>query len=751
MRFFENLNLSKKAALVVISMLLAASASYYFLNSQILLKSYINIENAAAQKDTGRGVDALKIVISELDNKTGDWANWDDAYSYVQKPSPEFIKVNATDTTFTQININLIVFINKTGQIIYIKAFNLEDKTEIAVDKELKDALLTYKQIVFHDAIASNVDGIILLPKGPMLIASRPILTSDGKGPIAGSLIFGRYLDKKLISELSQTTNLNLSFLSASGKIDTDLAGIQDTLVKNNAYLTKALSENSLAGYALIKDVQGSPALILKVDLPRNIFQQGKMTIWYFTLSISLFTFVFGLIIIIFLQRLILSRVSFIAKKAVEIGQSGDVSQKINLSGKDEIAVLAAEINKMLGTIDTSEMNLKREKEGVEAKVVERTGQLAEETARLQSSISNLNVGFVITTVDKNIFLMNAAAKKIVGSESAGMTDIVKKFKGGVDITAQMSDCMTKKHTYEIKSLQVENEYFHIFISPITIYKKNAQKVIGTVMFIEDVTEAKLLERTRDEFFSIASHELRTPITAIKGNTALIQQYYFDKFKDKDLKDMILDIHASSARLIEIVNDFLDVSRLEQGRIEYKKQATDIGGIIDTVIKELQPPDAEKNVKAVFKKGSLPLPSVAADPDKLKQVLINLIGNAFKFTEKGMITVSAVIKPEGFVKILIADAGRGIPSANQNLLFRKFQQAGSSILTRDTTKGTGLGLYISKLMVEGMGGKIQLESSAEGKGSTFSFLLPVATPKNIGQKDQSSIDIKTGLTQKSQT
>ena len=129
------------------------------------------------------------------------------------------------------------------------------------------------------------------------------------------------------------------------------------------------------------------------------------------------------------------------------------------------------------------------------------------------------------------------------------------------------------------------------------------------------------------------------------------------------------------------------------------------------------------------------IPEVYADLDRVRQILINLIGNGIKYTDTGGVKISLKNVP-GFVNVYISDSGRGIPPQNQVLLFHKFQQAGSSLYTRDTSKGTGLGLYISKLMVEGMGGKIWLESSIPGKGSVFAFCLPVFTKRTIANSKE---------------
>jgi signal transduction histidine kinase len=201
--------------------------------------------------------------------------------------------------------------------------------------------------------------------------------------------------------------------------------------------------------------------------------------------------------------------------------------------------------------------------------------------------------------------------------------------------------------------------------------------------------------------------------------------------------------------LIEIVNDFLDVSRLEQGKMSYKYAPVSIEKIVETVAYEMKTVLNEKKLFLRMDKLALSsLPKIWADEDRVKQIIYNLVGNAIKFTEIGGVIITAAIDGE-FIKITISDTGRGMSPESQLLLFHKFQQTGSSILTRDTSKGTGLGLYISKMMVDNMGGEITLDNSELSKGSTFSFTLPIATenqkiPSSVSA--DTSIDSNTGLT-----
>jgi signal transduction histidine kinase len=187
---------------------------------------------------------------------------------------------------------------------------------------------------------------------------------------------------------------------------------------------------------------------------------------------------------------------------------------------------------------------------------------------------------------------------------------------------------------------------------------------------------------------------------------------------------MIEDINLASSRLIGIVNDFLDSSKLETGKMKYKKEAVNLGELAEEVIKEYQVTGSFKMLYLTFVAPTSPVEKAIGDKDKIKQVLVNLIGNAVKYTDKGGVIVS-LERDNGFVKVLVTDTGKGIPQELQAGLFGKFQQGpDGETYTRDVIYGSGLGLYISKMLVEGMNGKIFLEKSALGVGSTFSFELP---------------------------
>jgi len=380
-------------------------------------------------------------------------------------------------------------------------------------------------------------------------------------------------------------------------------------------------------------------------------------------------------------------------------------------------------------TREISEKNIALER--AQKQVSEGWIQQQREKARLTASINSLSLGFILTDMEDHIITMNPASQGIIGLSSRpdDLKVVEGLLQGVVDLHKLNEKCHTEQKPVHIESVLFGRKYLRFFLAPIVIFT-NQEEHIGSVILIEDVSEAKTLERSRDEFFSIASHELRTPLTAIRGNTSLIQEHYFDKL-EPDMKEMVSDIHESSVRLINIVNDFLNSSRLEQERMEFKNQPFDLADLIKKALREYQVTGSRQKIALDFEEPSSPMPMAFADPERVRQVIINLVGNGMKFTEEGGIKIN-ITQSNGMIEVSVTDTGRGIAMQNQGLLFHKFQQAGDSLFTRDTTKGTGLGLYISKLMIEAMGGKIWLVTSELNKGSTFAFSLPIAKKTEDG-------------------
>jgi PAS domain S-box-containing protein len=389
----------------------------------------------------------------------------------------------------------------------------------------------------------------------------------------------------------------------------------------------------------------------------------------------------------------------------------------------------------------------------IENEVARQTKAVRDGKAKLVNSINSLEMGFMITDAKPEITLVNNEAHTLFcGShdhEAAACTEatlesIQAKFGAEVSLLKAIKRCLATGHSQELKTVPFHHGTWQIFVSPMM----DGDKAVGTAVIVQDITEEQIIARSHDEFFSIASHELRTPLTAIKGNSAMMLDYYADALKDPSLLEMVTDIRGSSERLIAIVNDFLDVSSLEQGKIGFKPAEVKVAEVVTKVASDLEAAAQKRHVYVKMSPSLATSPAVIADPDRLKQILYNLLDNAIKSTDKGGVTVEAVVAHQR-LKVNIIDTGHGIAREQQHLLFHKFQQAGDSLLTRETAKGTGLGLYISRLMAKGMHGTVELTHSEPGKGSTFTVMLPIATPDRLKRLQSAAkkvvVDTESGL------
>ena len=247
------------------------------------------------------------------------------------------------------------------------------------------------------------------------------------------------------------------------------------------------------------------------------------------------------------------------------------------------------------------------------------------------------------------------------------------------------------------------------------------------------------LDKLKDDFVSVASHELRTPMTAIRSYIWMAL-HKSDIPLSQKMERYLYRTLISTEMLINLVNDMLNVSRIESGRVEIDPVPFDILSLTKEVAEEVQIRAKERELQVTILEEKIP--QVLADMDKVHQILLNLIGNSLKFTEPGGIVTVSFFTDGSMVDISIKDNGVGISKEDLSKLFHKFGRLDNSYVSISTSGGTGLGLYISKSLVELMHGKIWANSEGVDKGSTFSFSLPVANVDNLARAEEFKIQAK---------
>ncbi|HEY4509711.1 MAG TPA: ATP-binding protein [Candidatus Paceibacterota bacterium] len=233
--------------------------------------------------------------------------------------------------------------------------------------------------------------------------------------------------------------------------------------------------------------------------------------------------------------------------------------------------------------------------------------------------------------------------------------------------------------------------------------------------------ELKRLDKAKSEFVSIASHQLRTPLTASKGYVSLVLDGTYGVLEEK-FKKPLRNVYESNERLIRLVNDLLSLSRIESGKMKLEREPADITEIVQSVIDELQIKAEERGLKLIFEKSALTPFQAQLDKEKIRNVVLNLIDNAIRYTKKGSITTT-IAKENNIIRLAVQDTGEGMTKEEIAKLFESFSrgQAGEKL----STEGAGLGLYIARQFVEMHKGKIWATSEGKGKGSTFHVELLV--------------------------
>jgi sensor domain CHASE-containing protein/signal transduction histidine kinase/HAMP domain-containing protein len=335
-----------------------------------LITGFSTIELEDAQRNVSRVLDGLKMKIDNLSVKASDWARWDDTYKFIVDHNKTFIESNLVPDGLISLKINAILLYNLKGELVVGIGLDLDKGEEAPISENLR-AILTPSSPLIKFASPEEVkSGLILLKEGPLMFASLPILKSDATGPVRGAIIFARYLDSVEFDNLSSITHLSIAHCRVDQNgIPGDFQTAQASLSPDKPILINPLDEKTISGYTQVSDLFDKAALLLRVDIPRDIHKQGirtvsqirernKITLLSLVVSILVSGMVLGLVILLLLERLVLSRIGRLSYKTVEIGATGDFSGRVEEDGKDEIYSLASSINKMLSALSRTHQEI---------------------------------------------------------------------------------------------------------------------------------------------------------------------------------------------------------------------------------------------------------------------------------------------------------------------------------------------------------------------------------------------------------
>ncbi|MFP4616611.1 MAG: ATP-binding protein [Candidatus Paceibacterota bacterium] len=355
-----------------------------------------------------------------------------------------------------------------------------------------------------------------------------------------------------------------------------------------------------------------------------------------------------------------------------------------------------------------------------------------EEKEKTLAIVNNLVDGLFFFDRNRRLVLINPQGEKIFNIRSDDVLEKrpceMKKFNKRLEMLMNLIGEEAEEMFREEMTLGDK-----VFMEVTSIPVRRNERVIGTLIIVHDVTREKNVERMKTEFVSLAAHQLRTPLAGIKWALRTAMEEKGNEGSETEIAELIEKAYDANERMVNLVNDLLNVTRIEEGRYVYEPKKIEIKEVIENVLEEYKELVESKGLELRLEEPEESLPMIKADPEELSLVVKNFFDNALKYTKEGGVTLKAEsIEDENKIKLSVSDTGIGIPEDQRDKMFNKFFRAENVRLME--TEGTGLGLFISKNIIEAHGGEIGFDSE-EGKGSTFFFTIPTIKSGQSGVKE----------------
>jgi two-component system, OmpR family, phosphate regulon sensor histidine kinase PhoR len=573
-------------------------------------------------------------------------------------------------------------FISEVAQKLY--------KNEVEVS--LKNTALLIKQQIL-DKVDNNetVDYNKLALKYSEIL-NQTVITSTSKEKSNARITFinfdGKVLGESETNYLTMENHLNRKEVIAaiSGKVGTDIR-FSNTLKINFLYVALPLD---------------STKIVIRVAVPLVQLKEINKIIWYYTI-IGILT---GLILTVLLAIKFSASITNPIKELISISNeisNGNYSKKVNIKSKDEIGQLSHTFNDMA------------------QKLKKTVADLTDKSIKVDSIMNSMISGIVAVDNKLNIILINAKAKEMFGIKNTqdvlgiNILEVIRNHQVNTFLTETVENNVS--HVNEVVINSPDEKVMMLYTNPIEP-RKGEHKNLGGIIFVQDVTNIKKLEQIRTEFVSNVTHELKTPLTSIRG---FIETLRVGAINDPDVAEKFLEIiDIEAERLYMLINDILHLSEIETKQKDINIATHDLKPIVEEVVSILQGAADKKNV-ILIDEVDMDI-KITANRDRIKQMFINLIENGIKYNiDHGKVTIHAT-KSEGKIVFSVKDTGIGIAKEHLPRIFERFYRVDKG--RSRNMGGTGLGLSIVKHIVNLYSGDIKVNSEP-GEGTEFIIRLPM--------------------------
>jgi PAS domain S-box-containing protein len=699
----------------------------------ILTNSYAQLEQKDTTAHVERAVNALNNDLATLSRTANDYAAWDDTYNFMESRDPAYLETNYPDATFANNRLNLVTIVDTQGNIVFAKAFDLDQAQEIPAAPKIQDAVSHNQALLRPAQSLTSTVGLLRLPSGPLLVAVRPILTGNETGPTRGALLMGRTLTADEVKRLSEVTQLTLAVQQPGEALPPEAQAVVAALSVQQPIVVRPANEQLVQGYTWLNDINDQPALLLRVDHARDIYQQGQATLSYLVLVLVLGGLIIGIVLAGLLEHTVILRLGRLNREVRAIGVSGNLQQRVSPQGRDELGQVAAEINRTLDSLESAERLLRqREREAIT----------------------------LLDSIPAYAFFKDATGHYVVANqkfcealhhtreEVSGKTDY--DFYPPERAERYRADdvyVMEQGETCEVGEETIGQEPNAIVLATNKVPLKDEHgQVIGLIGLAFDITDRKRTAqelavardqalaalRFKSQLLANVSHDLRTPIGAILGFAEMLQAGIYGPMLEQQV-DPLARIIMNSNQLGRLVSDLLDQSRLDAGKLLLHYASFAPTDLIEAIKAAATLSAHAKEIELIGLVDPDVPPEITGDYERVQQVVLNLVDNAIRFTDEGSVTVRLSDGGANQYAIAVSDTGRGIAPDEQVRVFEAFQQG--SVQAQGRYKGLGLGLSIVKQLVTLMGGEVKLDSTV-GQGTAFTIVLPLSPETSPETKEQ---------------
>jgi PAS domain S-box-containing protein len=698
------MKLQKISILVIVSLLIIFLLVISVFFSSLLLASYRDLEERYMEKDLSQAVSVLNDELNTLSSYASDWGPWDDTVDFVRGNDPDYFNSNLQPSTFDNLKLNLMVFTNARGEVIYAGSYNLLSNLMVPVPAFFSKNLDPTDPLMNMSDSHYVTKGVMMLPEGPLLVVSQPIVDSGYSIPAQGVVIMGRYLNKEEISKLAASTMPSLTFIpTGDPSFSPELVSRIRDKDGQAPWLVMVQNPDLIAGYALIPDIYGNDALILRVDRTRDIYHQGLHTTVQVLLIILVGGLFLGLGVIILQDRVIIRRISSLVFQVKTIGKSAETMEYVEMNGDDELSGLAEEINRMLKTIEQTQQKVQ------------------ESEAQFRDLVENLPDYIIVYGKNGEILYVNPAAVRALGYDADTMMGTSVISYVATEFREIVRSKITERHesdgipTYEIDILGREGLRRSVIVKGTKI---RFHDVPATFLLLIDITPRKELEKEREyqakelERYSHSLHEANAKLRLLTGLTRhdiqnkliVMQSFHLLAIEESDISlshEYISHAHQAGCQMEAIIGFTREYESFGVVSSGWKR----IYQIIESAMIEV--PLNEVTVENQIPHNL----EIYADPI-IRKVFTTLMENSVRHGEGITHIRFSCFVLGNLLSIICEDDGVGVPSSEKEYIFN-----------HGYGKHTGIGLFLTREILSITGLSIR-ECGEPGEGARFEITVP---------------------------